>query len=195
VAEKPSVAKEVARILHGGSQPSSRQVAGCAIRQLLYTESLTRRLLRAARSTTPCGPFRAALLARSATCSSRPSLARLAFSDKSDAAQRLRQAPGHLQEQEFAPAWKHWQQGSEGDLIQRAKIVTLVRGNSEPLQAMLQQLSRGCQWLILWLDCDREGEAICMEARKDDTCSSSALTSLAARRSSTCAGRPTHGWS
>ncbi len=75
---------------------------------------------------------------------------------------------GHLLESDFGPAWKGWRSCAEGDLIDpsRAQLVTGVRGGCEPLQVMLRNEARGAAWLILWLDCDREGEAICHEARR-----------------------------
>ena len=41
-----------------------------------------------------------------------------------------------------------------------------MRDNNASLQAMLQEEARSADWLLLWLDCDREGEAICEEVRE-----------------------------
>ena len=76
-------------------------------------------------------------------------------------------APGHLLDSDFGPAWRGWRSCAEGDLIDPAKaqIVTGIRRDCEALEVLLKAEARGAQWLILWLDCDREGEAICQEAR------------------------------
>ena len=70
---------------------------------------------------------------------------------------------GHLASQDFPPEYG-WSKCDPLALFE-APIQTLYRDDLKPLERMLNRLSRTCQVLILWLDCDREGEAIGHEVR------------------------------
>ncbi|WIA41751.1 hypothetical protein OEZ86_009091 [Tetradesmus obliquus] len=69
---------------------------------------------------------------------------------------------GHLMELEFAGQYKRWRGCSPLDLY-TAPVVKDVPADKAPLKQNLQELARQCQWLVLWLDCDREGENISFE--------------------------------
>ena len=71
---------------------------------------------------------------------------------------------GHLASQDFSPDEYGWNKCDPLVLFQ-APILTLYRPDLEPLEAMLRRLAATCTAVILWLDCDREGEAIGDEVR------------------------------
>ena len=70
---------------------------------------------------------------------------------------------GHLASQDFGSSYG-WTRCSPVTLFD-APINTEYREDMQPLEAMLRDLSRRASALILWLDCDREGEAISDEVR------------------------------
>lgn len=70
---------------------------------------------------------------------------------------------GHLASQDF-PQNFGWNSCPPISLFE-APIRTFYRNDMEPLQRMLQNQVRTVDAVILWLDCDREGEAICDEVR------------------------------
>lgn len=70
---------------------------------------------------------------------------------------------GHLASQEFPPQYG-WSSCAPIALFD-AMIETQYKPDMEPLERMLRQQSRHVNALILWLDCDREGEAIAEEVR------------------------------
>lgn len=70
---------------------------------------------------------------------------------------------GHLASQDFGPA-HGWSRCSPEALFD-APINVSYSEDMQPLERMLRDLSRRATALILWLDCDREGEAISDEVR------------------------------
>ncbi|KAI8926917.1 DNA topoisomerase [Entophlyctis helioformis] len=66
---------------------------------------------------------------------------------------------GHLMETEFEPQWKRWQLATLQMLFE-AVIVKRVRPDMNGLAANLRTEARRCQMLVIWTDCDREGENI-----------------------------------
>jgi DNA topoisomerase-3 len=73
---------------------------------------------------------------------------------------------GHLSAQDFPPEYG-WSKCDPVALFD-APIQIIFKPDMQPLERMLKRLAGQCQILILWLDCDREGEAIGEEVR--DVC-------------------------
>jgi DNA topoisomerase III len=74
---------------------------------------------------------------------------------------------GHLATQDFAQDQYGWS-ACDPIVLFEAPITTSYRDDMVPLERLLKQLSRQATALILWLDCDREGEAIGKEVQ--DVC-------------------------
>lgn len=87
---------------------------------------------------------------------------------------------GHLMELDFAEPFSNWRACSPVDLYNASVTkrvpevgicIALKRASAHTSQSKrdiqnnLQQLARQANWLVLWLDCDREGENIAYEVR------------------------------
>lgn len=71
---------------------------------------------------------------------------------------------GHLSTNEFPPAFG-WSKVDPIVLFE-APIATTYKEDMEPLKKMIGDLAKNASAVILWLDCDREGEAIGDEVRE-----------------------------
>ncbi|CBZ26172.1 putative DNA topoisomerase III [Leishmania mexicana MHOM/GT/2001/U1103] len=69
---------------------------------------------------------------------------------------------GHLMEDQFPPNTKNWSTYPFQGLFS-APITKYVRADLEPVKKNLEALASRAETLVLWLDCDREGENICFE--------------------------------
>lgn len=69
---------------------------------------------------------------------------------------------GHLMEDEFPAHTRSWAAYPFQGLFSEP-ITKTVRGDLEPLKRNVEVLASRAEVLVLWLDCDREGENICFE--------------------------------
>eukprot|EP00736_Rhodelphis_marinus_P006750 Rmarinus@m.25760 len=69
---------------------------------------------------------------------------------------------GHCMELEFAGKYRSWGSCDPVELF-TAPIVKQVSPQHKDLEAQLRTEAKKCQALVLWLDCDREGENIAFE--------------------------------
>lgn len=66
---------------------------------------------------------------------------------------------GHLMQLEFLVSYRNWRNVDPRSLFD-APIRKTVGESYEPIKRTLEREIRGCQGLIIWTDCDREGENI-----------------------------------
>ncbi|XVE86484.1 hypothetical protein DITRI_Ditri18aG0037600 [Diplodiscus trichospermus] len=69
---------------------------------------------------------------------------------------------GHLMELEFEDRFRKWHSCDPADLY-HAPVRKYVPEDKVDIKRTLEEEARRCQWLVLWLDCDREGENITFE--------------------------------
>lgn len=70
---------------------------------------------------------------------------------------------GHLMEHEFKDESTRGWNGCDPAVLFTAEVEKRVRPDLVDVVTNLHQLARSCDILVLWLDCDREGENIAME--------------------------------
>jgi len=73
---------------------------------------------------------------------------------------------GHVYTTDFKPEFQNWDK-TDPLTLYGAPIVKNEANPKTRMPAHFQKEARGCQHLVLWLDCDREGENICFEVIKD----------------------------
>ena len=72
---------------------------------------------------------------------------------------------GHLMSTEFEEPHNKWHACAPRDLLCEdvSRVEWTVAEEKAPLKRQLEDEARAADWLVLWLDCDREGEAIAFE--------------------------------
>ena len=78
------------------------------------------------------------------------------------AAMKITSVTGHMMELEFEKSHKSWGSCQPVELF-NAQVLKSVSDSCKEIQRTLAEEARRCNTLLLWLDCDLEGENICFE--------------------------------
>ena len=124
VAEKPSVAKELARIIANNQQYQTKN-----------TYSVYNKIFE---------------------------IPNVNFMGQSNYSMKMTSVRGHLLEIEFDPKFKGWHSCQPIELF-TAPIHKSIKPDCVDIQRTLEEEARKCSILLLWLDCDLEGENIGFE--------------------------------
>ena len=81
---------------------------------------------------------------------------------RQNAEMRFTSVSGHVMEIDFVQSHKKWNSCNPLELF-TAPVVKRVRPDMDGIERTLQDEARNADWLVLWLDCDREGENIAFE--------------------------------
>lgn len=73
---------------------------------------------------------------------------------------------GHIYTIDFPPEFNNWDRTDPSQLFS-AKTVKIEARKEARIPAFFQREAKGCSYLVLWLDCDREGENICFEVMEN----------------------------
>ena len=124
VAEKPSVAKELANIISNNQHYNTRN--GHSVYNKIFEIP---------------------------SCS---------FMGQPNFYMKMTSVRGHILDTEFDPRFKNWNDCQPIELF-TAPIQRTIKADCLGLQRTLEEEARGCSILLLWLDCDLEGENISYE--------------------------------
>lgn len=85
------------------------------------------------------------------------------FQGTKDCEIKVTSVTGHIQEIYFDEKYKNWGTTDPLVLIKSAEILKRYDEGKAGIVGNLRKLSQGSTDIVLWLDCDREGEAIAYE--------------------------------
>ncbi|XP_009436164.1 DNA topoisomerase 3-beta-1 isoform X3 [Pan troglodytes] len=126
VAEKPSLAQSIAKILSRGSLSSHKGLNGaCSVHE--YTGTFAGQPVRF-KMTSVCG---------------------------------------HVMTLDFLGKYNKWDKVDPAELFSQAPTEKKEANPKLNMVKFLQVEGRGCDYIVLWLDCDKEGENICFEVNTD----------------------------
>ncbi|XP_026549178.1 DNA topoisomerase 3-beta-1-like isoform X1 [Notechis scutatus] len=122
VAEKPSLAQSIAKILSRGNMSSRKGLNGaCSVHEFT-------------------GPFigQTVHFKMTSVC-------------------------GHVMTLDFIGKYNNWDKVDPAELFSKAPTEKKEANPKLNMVKFLQVEGRGCDYIVLWLDCDKEGENICFE--------------------------------